>query len=80
MDVEGFEKQDGVLYQDDAAAQIAGGFGEDFVYENDSGNACIEKRVLAAFRDLTGDSVVWIRGERLWRKRESGDEPTRQQE
>ena len=73
------EKQNGVLYQAEAASQIADLFGERFIYENDSGNACIDKQVLAAFRKLTGDSVVWSSGERLWRRRESGDEPTRQQ-
>lgn len=73
------EKQEGVLHQAEAAPQIADLFGERFIYENDSGNACIDKQVLAAFRKLTGDSVVWNRGERLWRRRELGDEPTRQQ-
>jgi hypothetical protein len=73
------EKQDGVLYQEDAASQIADRFGERFVYENESGNACIDRQVLAAFRKLTGESVVWISGERLWRTRELGDESTRQQ-
>lgn len=75
------EKQNGVLYQDEAASQIADLFGEGFTYEHaDSGNACIDKKVLAAFRKLTRDSVVWSRGERLWRRREAGDEPTRRQE
>jgi hypothetical protein len=74
------EKQDGVLYQAEAASQIADVFGERFVFENDSGNACIDKQILAAFRRLTGDSVVWSRSERLWRKRESGDDLTRQQD
>ena len=73
------EKQDGILYQTEAAPHIADLFGEHFIYENDSGNACIDKRVLAAFRTLTGNSVVWSRGERLWRRRESGDEGTRRQ-
>jgi hypothetical protein len=73
------EKQDGVLYQADAVSSIADLFGERFVYENDLGNASIDKQVLAAFRKLSGDSVVWSRGERLWRRRESGDELTRQQ-
>jgi hypothetical protein len=73
------DKQDGVLHQAEAAPHIADLFGERFIYENDSGNACIDKEVLAAFRKLTGDSVVWSSGERLWRKRELGDAPTRQQ-
>jgi hypothetical protein len=77
--VKELEKQDGVLYQAEAAPQIADLFGERFIYENGSGNACINKQVLAAFRKLTGDDVVWSSGERLWRRREVGDEPTRQQ-
>jgi hypothetical protein len=74
------EKQDGVLYQSDAASRIADLFGEDFVYENDDGNTCIDRAVLNAFRNLTGDSVVWSRGDRLWRQREAGDKLTRQQD
>jgi hypothetical protein len=73
------KKQNGVLYQDDAASQIADQFGDSFIYENESGGVCIDKQVLAAFRKVTGDSVVWISGERLWRLREQGDDPTRQQ-
>lgn len=77
--LEEFEKQSGVLNQDDAVSQIADRFGQTFIYDNQEGNPAIDKKVLAAFRKLTGDSVVWISGERLWRRRELGDEPTRQQ-
>jgi hypothetical protein len=73
------EKQNGVLYQEDAVSQIADRFGAHFIHDNEAGNPAINKEVLAAFRKLTGDSVVWISGERLWRRRESGDEPTRLQ-
>jgi hypothetical protein len=74
------EKQDGVLYQSDAASQIAEVFGAQFIYESDStGHDCIAKPVLAAFRKLSGDSVVWNRGDRFWRRRELDDEPGRQQ-
>jgi len=72
-------RQNGVLYQEDAVSQIADRFGKEFTYENDAGNTAIDKKVLTAFRKLTGDSVVWIGAERYWRRRESGDEPTRQQ-
>jgi hypothetical protein len=78
--LEELEKQNGVLYQEDAATQIADLFGEQFVYDNDRGNSSINKEVLSVFRKLTAHSVVWIRGERLWRRREVGDEVTRQQE
>jgi hypothetical protein len=77
--VKELERQNGVLHQTEAAPQIADLFGERFIYEGSSGNACIDREVLAAFRALTGDTVVWSRGERLWRWRESGDEVTREQ-
>ena len=54
-------------------------FGDDFVYINENGNLAIEKKVLNVFRKLTDDSVVWSRGERMWRLREENDEPGRQQ-
>ena len=37
------------------------------------------RKVLAAFKKLTGESIIWERGERLWRKREQYDEPGRLQ-
>ena len=52
------EKQNGVLYQDNAAAQITDLFDEDFVYENNTGNACIHKSVLGAFRELTQKTKI----------------------
>lgn len=67
------------LYQETVVHDIASNFGEDFIYYNDNGNPAIGKNVLAAFRKLTGDSVIWERGERMWRFRENYDEPGRQQ-
>lgn len=72
-------ERDGDLYQDAAVVDIANKFGDDFTYENDSGNLAISKSVLSAFRKLTKESVVWERGERRWRRREISDEPGRQQ-
>jgi hypothetical protein len=72
-------QRDGVLYQDVAASGIQGQFGEAFVYFNNNGNLAIDKRVLAEFQKLTRDSVVWLRGERMWRKREEFDERGRRQ-
>jgi len=68
-----------LLYQDIAAAGIEEYFGEEFVYANENGNPAIRKDVLAAFKNLSGDRVVWERGDRLWRLREGLDEPGRQQ-
>lgn len=67
------------LEQDTAAFEIEKRFGEHFTYYNDNGNVAIKKAVLDAFRKLTDENVVWVRSERLWRYREKGDEPGRQQ-
>jgi len=71
--------QRGVLYQQDAVCLIEANAGEQFLYENDNGNTAIDKLLLAAFRKITGDTIVWVRGERCWRQRDSGDELSRQQ-
>lgn len=67
------------LYQETVVYDISSKFGEDFTYYNDSGNPAIGKKGLAAFKKRTGDSVIWERGERMWRFREKHDEPGRQQ-
>jgi len=67
------------LYQEETVYTISEVFGDDFVCENDNGNLAIKKTVLDAFRKLTDESVVWSRGERMWRLREEHDEPGRQQ-
>jgi hypothetical protein len=67
------------LYQETVVYDIATKFGEGFTYYNDNGNPAIGKRTLSAFKKLTGDSVIWERGERMWRFREKHDESGRQQ-
>lgn len=67
------------LYQETVVYEIASKFGDSFTYYNDNGNLAISAKVLAAFRKLSGDTVVWERGERMWRCRESHDGPGRQQ-
>jgi hypothetical protein len=67
------------LYQETAVYDIATKFGEIFTYYNDNGNPAIGKNILSAFKKLTGDSVIWERGQRMWRLREEHDEPSRQQ-
>ena len=57
-------RADEMLYQETAVYDIADKFGEEFIYYNANGNAAISKDVLADFRRLTGDSVVWVRSER----------------
>ncbi|MDM5181751.1 hypothetical protein PO883_31720 [Massilia sp. DJPM01] len=55
------------LEQASAVWNIEKKFGKDFVYDNDSGNQAIDKKVLAEFRKLTDGKAVWERGERAWR-------------
>jgi hypothetical protein len=69
------------LYQDQTVVEIKQRFGEEFTYINANGNVAISKPVLAAFRRLSGDGVVWSRSERCWRRRAMWDrQPGRQQD
>ncbi len=63
------------LYQEAVVYDITSKFGVNLTYYNDSGNPAIGKKVLAAFRKITGDSVIWERGERMWRFRENTMNP-----
>ena len=68
----------GELYQQDAVDAIDRLFGAEHVYDNAAGNPAISKAVLAAFRKLTNEDIIWNRGERYWRRRAPRDEPGRQ--
>jgi hypothetical protein len=68
------------LYQETVVFDIASKFGDEFTVINDNGNMAIRRDILSAFRALTGDSVIWERGERMWRKRQAHDEVGRQQD
>ncbi|WP_199858184.1 hypothetical protein [Limnothrix sp. PR1529] len=70
----------GEIYQGDVVWEIQAEFGGEFVYENENFNLAISPAVLKEFRKITADTVVWSRGERMWRKRDTSDEPGRQQE
>ncbi len=59
-------KDDGFLPQYLAAAMIQRDFGEDFVLRIKSHGLSIAADVLKEFRKLSGDDVVWERGERRW--------------
>jgi hypothetical protein len=61
------------LHQDTLVYEIAQKFGSQFTYDNENGNLAIRRDVLAAFRELTKDSVVWIQEDRYWRMRAPGD-------
>ena len=71
---------DGFLDQQDAVDAIERGFGEEFVYQNDSGGWSIRRNVLQAFRTLTEDTVVWDTSDKAWRTRCDDDGPGRQQD
>lgn len=67
------------LYQETVVDDIQSKFGADFVYINENGNLAISKKVLSSFKQITSNTVIWERGQRLWRFREKHDEPGRQQ-
>lgn len=65
--------KNGVLYQDEAAAEITSRFGEECTHQNDNGNLAINREVLKQFRAATEETVVWDSAERMWRRREIYD-------
>jgi hypothetical protein len=75
--VKELKKSDYFLYQEQVVHGIADTFGDEFVYTNRNGNLGISRDVLKEFRKLTQDTVVWERGQRVWRKREDYDSPGR---
>lgn len=73
-------ERDGTLYQEFAVSEIEKRFGVEFTRSNENGNQSVRRDVLKVFRQTSGESVVWERGERLWRRREAFDESGRQQD
>ncbi|MEB0108414.1 MULTISPECIES: DUF6953 family protein [unclassified Pseudomonas] len=65
------------LYQDDVVDHLVKAKREDLLTTNADGNQVIGKGVLAAFRKLTPDIVVWVKPDRYWRFRVAEDEPGR---
>jgi hypothetical protein len=70
-------KRQGKLHQNTVVYEIAEKFGSQFTYDNKDGNLAIRIDVLVAFRNLTKDSVVWVRGDSYWRMRDPHDGPGR---
>lgn len=68
---------DDCLYQDDVVDHLVKAKRDDLLTENADGNQVIGKGVLAAFRKLTPDNVVWVKPDRYWRFRVAEDEPGR---
>jgi hypothetical protein len=73
-------EEHGVLYQDDAAAEITARFGDECTYENENGNLAISRDVLKKFRAVTEKTVVWESADRMWRRREEYDSSGRRAE
>jgi hypothetical protein len=71
-------RRDEELDQEYASYEIQSRFGDEFVYENENSNLAISKSVLDAFRRISKKDVVWERGSRRWRLRDSDDGPGRQ--
>ncbi|CAI8881685.1 ATP-dependent RNA helicase HrpA [Pseudomonas sp. IT-196MI5] len=65
------------IYQDDVVDHLVKAKREELLAENADGNQVIGKQVLAAFRKLTQDTVVWVKPDRYWRFRVAEDEPGR---
>lgn len=61
------------LKQSSAAHQIRTQWGEQYVYKNRQRNWGINPDVLAEFRKLTPENVVWSRSSQTWRYRRPGD-------
>jgi len=71
--------EDGTLTQKRAVGELRTRDADELIYRNRNGHPAISKGVLAAFRELTDDSVIWERGKRRWRRRSPSDPEGRQQ-
>jgi len=65
------------LRQTTAVIMLKRRFGEQLIYTNDNGNPAIHPDVLAAFRAVTQDQVVWSKARKTWRLRKRRVPPTR---
>jgi hypothetical protein len=70
-------ERDSCVYQDDVVDFLVKSGQEDLLIENADGNQVLGKALLAAFRKLTPDNVVWVKPDRYWRFRVAEDEPGR---
>ncbi len=65
--------EDGTLTQKRAVEELRARDADELIYKNRNGHPAISRDVLAAFRELTGDFVIWERGKRSWRRRRPSD-------
>lgn len=68
---------DGCLYQDDVVDYLVRTSENSLLRENSDGNLVLERKLLAEFRKLTKDDVVWVKPDKYWRFRILEDEPGR---
>jgi len=66
------------LYQEDVVDYLVKLEREEFLVENTDGNLSLAKIVLAAFRKLNDESVVWVKSGKYWRYRVTEDEVGRE--
>ena len=71
-------KEEGCLYQDDTIDFLTRCGEKELIQENNNGNEVLAKSVLAEFRKLTPEDVVWVKADRYWRYRVPEDEPGRE--
>jgi hypothetical protein len=72
-------QEQGELSQNNAFYEINKRYGSGFTTITNSGSPSVGRGVLAAFKKISDDVVIWERGEKKWRKREFYDAPGRQQ-
>ena len=70
-------ERESCVYQDDVVDHIVKSGHEELLIENADGNQVLGRGILAAFRKLTPDNVVWVKPGRYWRFRVAEDEPGR---
>lgn len=70
--------KEGCLYQDEVVDYLLSAGATDLTRENAEGNLVLGRSVLESFRQLTADSVVWVKSERYWRPRVPEDVPGRE--
>ena len=63
-----------ILYQQVVVQEIHEKFGDDFVYLNKNQNLAINVEVLAEFRKITKNEIVWSRSGRCWEYKDDLDD------
>lgn len=67
-----------ILHQEQVVTHLINLKEPGLLRENDDGNQVLARSLLTAFRGITDDKVVWVRGENYWRYRNNRDGQKRQ--